>query len=380
MYANTDNQTTVSCRLQRAISSSASRLCAGCVLLITLFFAQTALSSDHADPIMLKTVESGITGLFLFPEDNRMQVILTVRRGLTQPAPFDLSKFRYRVNFDTHSKVSFDNAQDRARYGGTIVAPNDIKADSSIEIRLNDDASLSSKVVTGLNNSDDIRIYTGVRDDPFIFPKFFGTNVIAMVISMPMTAFPDGQQVWLVWATSSDDKGQIDHVGRSLRTMLPRFDKLNTLPPSEHVRFLNEQHTNPSLLQDIARTFIGPLFALRQYDFAPDVMIYSKRLPVGFPNGRRLTDDVAALTCEQGECLLWEQSYANSKVWPRKTVNDRLFLGDSPYLGEPWPNKKPAPDPELTSKNKFLLGGIAVLLLGFIVLPWVLFLRCRSMR
>src|SRR5438477_398686 len=52
------------------------------------------------------------------------------------------------------------------------------------------------------NMADRVQWYSGVRDDPFIFPMFFGTNVIAMVMSIPLDCFPGGQQDFLFWGTS----------------------------------------------------------------------------------------------------------------------------------------------------------------------------------
>jgi hypothetical protein len=154
---------------------------------------------------------------------------------------------------DLHTGVSIERAEDRARYGGTIMNPQGISPDATIEFRLNDDATLKEKSLQGLKNPEAIRLYTGVRDDPFIFPRFFGTNIIAAVFSIPMTSFPEGQQDFLVWGTSSKDGKQIDHVGRSLRTMLPRFDALNTLPPGQHVEAIKAMHENPGILQDFLR-------------------------------------------------------------------------------------------------------------------------------
>ena len=72
-----------------------------------------------------------------------------------------------------------------------------------------------------------------------------------------------------------------------------------------------------------------PLFAIRHYDYVPDVMIFTQQYPVGFPNGRKLTDDVAVLTCDQGDCPLIENSFIDSTQWPRATVNDKPFLQSS---------------------------------------------------
>ena len=86
-----------------------------------------------------------------------------------------------------------------------------------------------------------------------------------------------------------------------------------------------------------------PLFKIRPYDLFPDVIIYTKQYPIGFPNGRKLTDDVAAQTCDQGDCVLVEGSYIDGPKWPRATVNDKTFLAEFPYLAEKWDEKEIAP-------------------------------------
>jgi len=55
---------------------------------------------------------------------------------------------------------------------------------------------------------------------------------------------------------------------------------------------------------------------IRHYDSAPDVIFTTTR-PPGFPNSRRLDDDVALLTCAQGDCPLQENSFIDSTQWPR---------------------------------------------------------------
>jgi hypothetical protein len=99
-----------------------------------------------------------------------------------------------------------------------------------------------------------------------------------------------------------------------------------------------------------------PLFKLRPYDNFPDVMIYTNQYPIGFPNGRKLTDDVGALTCDQGDCALVEGSYIDSPQYPRATVNDKPFLKEFPYLAEPWPTSPPPAPP-----NVGLRGALAAL-------------------
>ena len=114
----------------------------------------------------------------------------------------------------------------------------------------------------------------------------------------------------LLWATTHDGKRQIDHVGRSLRTQLPRFGYLNDKPPSEHVRAITKVHAEPTIMQAFFGSVVSPLFAHRHYDSVPDVMVYNLREPAMFPNGRALTDDVAQTLAAAGETLLLELAHA----------------------------------------------------------------------
>ena len=360
--------------------------------LILLLFSSVVSASDHADPINLRRKEGGITDLFVFPTKNdtrgvevgrddkgkpkfrpitideadQLAIVFCVRPSLTTSPPYGgLNEYTYSIYIDSHSEVRFENKLDVKRYGGIVAKPESIAADFSITIRLNDDTSIKELTIqTKTDNTWKVigksidgkwgprpdtlfKKYSGVRDDPFIFPMFFGTNVIAMVFSVPLAYLP--QQDFLIWGTSARNEVQIDHVGRSQRTQLPRFDLLNTLHPSKHVAALRQQAKDPGLIDDFLRTQIRPVFNLRPYDFQPDVMIYSKGSAAVYPNGRQLEDDVAKLTCDSGDCQLFELSFAVADPKPyeatggRPTRNDKEFSNTFPYLAEPWPDKPPAP-------------------------------------
>ncbi|MDA8017667.1 MAG: DUF4331 domain-containing protein [Thermoanaerobaculia bacterium] len=375
-------------------------LAAACALV-----SAAASASDHADPIFNKKPDAGLTGLFVFPviespgptgeqtepvdpeatnptpghdatdehvsgeetdpataaadgEETRgpdeLILILGIHPSLIAPGPYDLESFQYNIHIDHHSEIRFSDPADLARYGGTVVHPAGITADVTLSFRLNANAELTDTQVEGLDTG--LReVVSGVYDDPFIFPRFFGKNIIAIAVRLPISALPADRQDFLFWGTTTEaDSGeQVDHVGRSNRTQLPRFDFLNTVPPSEHVDVIHETAHKRQRVQNFLKRYPPPalwqgfklLQAIRHYDYVPDVMIFSLRNEPGYPNGRRLEDDIVAISCSTGDCLLQETSFQESEVWPRITTNDKPFTGEFPYLAAPWPEKKPDSQP-----------------------------------
>jgi hypothetical protein len=253
----------------------------------------------------------------------------------------------------------------QALYGGIIMQPDAIADDAILEfeLKLKDKNGENSETefsgdprITGIPGpihivkpghegemqnapADTIHIETDIFDDPFIFPRFFRRNIVGIVTTIPLASLQQqgGRGPILLWATTHRND-QIDHVGRSLRTQLPRFGYLNTKHPRDHVKAINEVHDRPTVMDDLLATFLSPLEAHRHYDSVPDVMVYDLRKPAKFPNGRALTDDVAQTLAAAGETLLVELSYAESKQFPRATTNDKPFRPTFPYLAPRWTN------------------------------------------
>lgn len=334
------------------------------IVMIALLICWPAVASDHADPIRLSDpLEPGLTGLFVFRDhgnseqekhnQEKIVVILNTYRGLSFDAPFYLEPFEYQLHFDWHTPVDFTDSQANARYGGKVITPETVKADAIIKFQLDNDANLKAYDVSGFTASDDMKLWSGVRDDPFIFPRFFGTNVISMVVEIPLSILPENTENLLVWGTSHkiDSGKQLDIVGRSNRTQLARLDFLNKLAPNEQSATLSKKRAKAEKNYDRLKRWLPPLaslyelvFMVRAYDVSPDVVIYSLNRPDGFPNGRLLEDDVAELTCQWGDCALYEVSYIEGDAFPRATKNDKDFLSEFPYLAEPWPSTGHAPD------------------------------------
>lgn len=359
----------------------------------------------NADPSMSSTALRTELTAEQRSQIKSLVIIFCVRRALTESHKLNLEPYTYRIHLDSNSAITYaessspdggaqpgmgyggGNASEmkrptiteaRLRYGGSIDRPDKIKETVTMDFRLTNQAKLASFKATGLKSHeysvtdqfipDTISVYTDIRDDPFIFPAFFGTNVVAMVASIPLTSLPDGLNDLLIWGTTHKGSQQIDHVGRSLRTQNPRFELLNTRHPSEHVAALMDEQKNPSLMRDIfVRINLQQVFAYRNWDFVPDVMIYGLKYPVGYPNGRYVTDDVAAHLGQFGDTALLELSHNNAQ-WPRRTKNDKEFTETFPYLAAPWPDKTPAKPYELSARNRAIIGFAIVLVIVTVAL------------
>lgn len=129
----------------------------------------------------------------------------------------------------------------------------------------------------------------------------------------------------------------------------------------ERYRFLRSfANSQVRALSDVVQLLVQ----IRKYDVVPDVMIYTNRFPPQFPNGRQLLDDVAALTCAAGDCILQELAFIEGG-WPRALVNDKPFLADWPFLAEPYPDSAEAP-PATKSIWPYIIGIVIL----FALVSW----------
>ena len=330
-----------------------------------------------------------------FTGDHRLIISLCVRRALRpdQTKGLDLEPYTFRIHIDLSPPVRFvektasrgktgaaleaahQDLSMQALYGGIITNPEDISETAVLEFDLRlaypdmppyvvlegqrawgflgpvslkalDRTLQGTEVVTKQPGVGEIGVTAGLFDDPFIFPRFFRRNVVGVVASIPirnlMRTPKTNEAPILIWATTHKGNQQIDHVGRSLRTQLPRFGHLNVERPSDQVRAITRVHAEPTITEALLGTIVSPLFAHRHYDSVPDVMIYDLRKPARFPNGRWLEDDVAKTLAEAGETLLLELAYSESREFPRASINDKEFRTAThastpfPYLADPW--------------------------------------------
>ncbi len=334
--------------------------------------------------------------------------ILCIRPQLTNNEQFRPSPYTYRIQIDIDSypevdliKVDAPSAgviprpnvdesiphshnepppmkliEAYARYGGRIPNFREIEEDITLEFKLNNNGTIADGypiIESAGADPSGIVCEAGIFDDPFIFPMFSDTNVVAITATVPVEVFR-GKTDLLVWGTTHKKSKKIDHVGRALRTQNPRFEMLNRLRPREHVDALLAERNDPGLIRDLALKFnLSSLFAYREWDFVPDVACYSTRYPAGFPNGRLLSDDIAAMLAQHGDVVLFELSHAGDDFrWPRTTKHDPEFHSAAPYLTERFGSRPQPSGYRLSVKNKLLLLAIFCLALVLYALSvWV---------
>ena len=272
---------------------------------LSVLAGSAVLAVDHGDTPLLKAVgrhEARLAGLFAFTRGDNLVLIVTtdptIPPGTTEYLfPPDLA---IDIAVDNDSEVSFDDPDDLAVFGGTIVKPRRIAEDIVFKVQFGEGAPKLK--ITGLSRSEreEVVMFTGLRDDPFIRRPRIGRNIAAIVLEMPLSNILRDQDTLVIWATSKvvDVRGRFqDLAGRALRSQFPENNLMNTTHPRGHTRLLG---------------------------VPPDVVIFDTSIPAAFPNGRELTDDVVDLV---GRPLPGEE--------PSPDDNDVPFLEEFPYLAPP---------------------------------------------
>ena len=182
----------------------------------------------------------------------------------------------------------------------------------------------------------------GLFDDPFFFDllafknglafcpggvgtNFFrGLNTLAIVLELPSTQF--GTSLIGVWGHTSQGGKTIDRMGRpAINTVfIPKDlkDAFNAGKPADDFKNFGQIVTN-------ALTSLGAAnpSALAHF-LLPDILTVDTADTSGFPNGRRLADDV--IDIELG-------LITNNAVTTDCVANDSTFRATFPYLGVPNP-------------------------------------------
>jgi hypothetical protein len=163
--------------------------------------------SDHSDTpalVSLARHDARITDFYAFARGGNLVLAVcldpTVPPGVSDysfPGDLDL-----RIQIDNDSAVDFSNPTELATYGGTVVVPDRIRED--VKLKLSFAGGTPTLETTGIPAAfrDDIQLFAGLRDDPFIRGPRIGRNVAAVVIELPLEAVLAEQTTLLLWAST----------------------------------------------------------------------------------------------------------------------------------------------------------------------------------
>lgn len=280
-----------------------------CALMVTsALWAGTAAAADHADTPLLASIprhDARVTDLHAFVRDGNLVMALSVDPAVPPSATgyaFS-SDLTLRLHVDNDAAVQLDDPTGAA-YGGTLLEPGKVAEEYVFEVHFDEQGQPRLRL-EGLPDSAraQVKLFAGLRDDPFIRAPRMGRNVAAVVLELPLTLVRGSSSTLLVWGTSKVPElhGPVsEHAGLALRSQRAANDAMNTLRPRDHYAVLGMR---------------------------PDVMILDLSRPIAFPNGRELADDVVATDPVLGP----------SEGPGRQTTNDRPFLPHFPYLAAPHP-------------------------------------------
>jgi quercetin dioxygenase-like cupin family protein len=261
--------------------------------------------SDHGD--------GHIGDYYVYKRGERLVMIMSI----TAILPTDISMYRfpddivYKFFIDRNPGVSFENAEAVKRYGGTVVKPENILEDVVFSVRFNKASSSSQLSVKGLkpSESNEISVYAGVFDDPFIRGGLEGKDIAAIIVELPLKLIISGKDepTIISWATTNSNtpkETMHDLCGHPYRSQ--RLKELNILHPRDHLALMN---------------------------VPPDVFIYNTAKPTYFPNGRELADDIVD--------ILGPEIIKDNPPFPSE--NDVKFSADFPYLAKAHGAASPQP-------------------------------------
>jgi len=372
-----------------------------------MFLLQPAQAADHRDgPGIQGSPAADINDVYAFrsaTNPDNLVVALTVN-PLTAPAQNTSVRFASDVSYNIH----VDNT-------------GDLVADATASITFNGDGTqftvsglgdpitgaVTSSSASGpmVTETGPFKVFAGLRDDPFFFDlvgfqtflagpytptaglrqgstpadTFAGTNVSAIVLELPIVALT-GQSTSntgtiKAWASTSRGSTQLDRMAiPAINTALipsGMKDQFNAgSPATDEAMFRATAQATIEGLRGAVAPVLGPETAGPLGDIPPagvagalipDIVTIDFAMPVAFPNGRQLQDDVidAALG------IVLNRGGATG-IADEIDGNDKAFLGSFPYLAAP--HQMPAAGAPATG-NTFGTddGGMNATTLGAII-------------
>ena len=337
-------------------------------LALTAFLVQkagpsAARAADHLDAPGLTppggSVQSDITDLYAFRSPSNPANTVLVLNVNTGPAGSNFTFGRgipgvgntkgvlYNLNVDNNGDAVTD-VNLRVRFGAPSPDGSqqfEVRRNGKLLISMDQARSTAFGAAPNLVTVGDVKAFAGRRDDPFFFDLaaflglngrsfcdghqtdfFADRNVSSIVLELPssmLTADSTHPKIG-VWASTNADATRIDRMGRpAINTVFNHGEDKNRFNAGDPV---NDW-------RDFGSSFVSTLTTLGAADpnglahfLLPDILTYDTSSSAGFPNGRRLSDDVI-----DTELSL----ITNGKITGDCVGNDSTFSNTFPYLGSP---------------------------------------------
>lgn len=319
-----------------------------------------SFAADHRDaPRIDELSAADINDVYLFRVGGKLVLALTTNPLADRDFASSYSyspDVLYRIAIDTTGDGATDRAidftfEERTSSGQAFTArfPDGtrVRGQATLGTTLRDDPPAPIVTTAGA-----IKVFAGLRDDPFFFDlvafnrfvatgdlgqfergedSFAGFNTLAIVVEVPVGLVSGGASRFGVYGVTYEGRAarpnrQLDRMGNPVvNTALIPFDlkdEFNEAQPQNDARRFGPVY------QAAFDTFNTPTANQRILAsvLVPDTLKFDVRRADGFPNGRRLRDNVVDIELTLA---------AGTTVTDRVDRNDKTFPEGFPYLAEP---------------------------------------------
>ena len=349
---------------------------AGLALAASAAFATMAGAADHRDsPLNVGNPTADINDVYAFrsPTNPDNLVIAISVNPLIVPSDnstrgvFD-SQVTYQVHVDLDGNLADDATVNIRKAGDSLILEG---LGSPVT------AAITPAGATPIiNDAGPVKVFAGLRDDPFFFDlagfqgfladpqvpakglrapgdgdpvdAFAGTNILAIVVELPVTAVTGGSSpnsgTIKTWVSTSRG-GRIDRMAiPAINTALFPSAMKDAFNKADPINDAADFQPTAIATIDTLRGVVDGLFGVPQDGgplgdltsaqvggaLVPDVVTIDFSQPLQFPNGRQLTDDV--IDAALGVVL---NRGGAAGIGDGVGANDKGFLSAFPYLADP---------------------------------------------
>jgi len=292
-----------------------------------------------------------ITDLYIFqnPDDPTKSIlILNVNpEAPTHANAFDPQasyEFKIDTNGDFEAEIAFhvlfksidEEQQTATLYRATDAAARGTGPVGQIIIH---NAPVSFTQEARITTEGQIRFFAGLRSEPFFADPtgFFnnlqwsgqdfwaGKNVFSIVLEVPNNTLGPRPEIGIWGRTMASVHGTltpVNQMGRPGNNALRQGADTNTIPPAQQRKLFFSQYVATFKTFGYSETDANKL----TLEWLPDILPFNYMNTAGYPNGRKLTDDIADNLVE----ILTQGRMRDDLVYPHTD-----YLTEFPYLGIP---------------------------------------------